>query len=368
MLSMSEETISIRDLAFKFAATEYARGKAPGQYGLISSLKQAVEIGFFDLAQPEKPGTGGDASETLCAVLDALSRVEASLSLLLLTHACAIEILSAGNVTDEPGIHSKAGGMIFAFPIFDNPSELTELPEIRMSGSEARVTGRVRSLIGGGIAERAIIPTFDNNRQIRYVLVQLQQSAVELSAPVFTLGVRNCPMVDAAFLDAMAVPVGPAGSGVDYFHRASNRLFPAAAAIALGLMHGALEEACAYSRTRIQGGRSIVDWSALRMILADMIQRVDVAEMLVTQIIRITATGQRGHERFVRNACAHVQQLACLTTEDGIQVLGGYGYMADYGQERRFRDAHAIQTIFGMPMTRHLGSAAALLETCTGLS
>jgi alkylation response protein AidB-like acyl-CoA dehydrogenase len=39
--------------------------------------------------------------------------------------------------------------------------------------------------------------------------------------------------------------------------------------------------------------------------------------------------------------------MACQTTTDGIQVLGGVGYMKDFGQEKRFRDARHIQLLLG---------------------
>ena len=45
--------------------------------------------------------------------------------------------------------------------------------------------------------------------------------------------------------------------------------------------------------------------------------------------------------------------MAADATTDGIQLLGGYGYMKDYGQEKRFRDAKQIQVLMGLnPMLR----------------
>ncbi|MFH2066122.1 MAG: transposase [Pseudomonadota bacterium] len=45
--------------------------------------------------------------------------------------------------------------------------------------------------------------------------------------------------------------------------------------------------------------------------------------------------------------------MACKTTADGIQVMGGAGYMKDFGQEKRFRDARHVQSLLGMaPMKK----------------
>jgi alkylation response protein AidB-like acyl-CoA dehydrogenase len=39
---------------------------------------------------------------------------------------------------------------------------------------------------------------------------------------------------------------------------------------------------------------------------------------------------------------------------DGVQILGGYGYMREYGQEKRMRDAKQLQAVFGSSPVRSL--------------
>ncbi|MBN1470421.1 MAG: acyl-CoA dehydrogenase, partial [Syntrophaceae bacterium] len=54
-----------------------------------------------------------------------------------------------------------------------------------------------------------------------------------------------------------------------------------------------------------------------------------------------------------RAAALHLSELACKLTTDGIQCLGGNGYMKDYGQEKRFRDAKHVQAFLGLaPMKK----------------
>ena len=55
----------------------------------------------------------------------------------------------------------------------------------------------------------------------------------------------------------------------------------------------------------------------------------------------------------VLNHCSRAEavavlDLACEVAADGIQLLGGNGYMADYHQEKRFRDAVQAQSFLGM--------------------
>jgi len=66
-------------------------------------------------------------------------------------------------------------------------------------------------------------------------------------------------------------------------------------------------------------------------------------------------------------AALHVHELACEVVTDGIQVLGGNGYMKDYGQEKRYRDARQVQALLGTAPMKKIGlirELAGLEETC----
>ncbi|MFP3981639.1 MAG: iron-containing alcohol dehydrogenase [Desulfobacterales bacterium] len=49
-----------------------------------------------------------------------------------------------------------------------------------------------------------------------------------------------------------------------------------------------------------------------------------------------------------RAAALHIQEMACGATTDGVQVMGGMGYMKDCGQEKRMRDAKHVQVLLGI--------------------
>ena len=61
-----------------------------------------------------------------------------------------------------------------------------------------------------------------------------------------------------------------------------------------------------------------------------------------------------GWEKNSIAAAVKIQEMACNLTTDGIQVMGGAGYMKDFGQEKRFRDAKHIQALFGMTPRKKL--------------
>ena len=128
----------------------------------------------------------------------------------------------------------------------------------------------------------------------------------------------------------------------------------AAAAMALGIMRSSFEYALAYSNEREQGGWPIVNWSEIKMILAGMAVQMKVADLAVSEACSAIENKIAGWDLFSKAVALHVQEAACQATTDGIQVLGGYGYMKDYGQEKRFRDAQQIKALLGMAPIRKI--------------
>jgi alkylation response protein AidB-like acyl-CoA dehydrogenase len=49
-----------------------------------------------------------------------------------------------------------------------------------------------------------------------------------------------------------------------------------------------------------------------------------------------------------------LSEQASRVTADGVQCLGGYGYMEEYGQEKRMRDAKQIEALFGAAPAKRL--------------
>ncbi|HQN18789.1 MAG TPA: acyl-CoA dehydrogenase family protein, partial [Syntrophobacteraceae bacterium] len=120
------------------------------------------------------------------------------------------------------------------------------------------------------------------------------------------------------------------------------------------IMRGSFDYALGYSNEREQGGGPIVNWSMIKTILADMAIQTRIGDMAVCVACSAIENRLPGWDIFVKSAALHVQEAACQVTTEGIQVLGGYGYMKDYGQEKRFRDAQQMKTLLGMAPLRKI--------------
>jgi len=86
----------------------------------------------------------------------------------------------------------------------------------------------------------------------------------------------------------------------------------------------------------------------MRKLLADMAVHIEIADMVVAKAGRSVDQEEKGWQQKALAAAIHLQETAVQVTTDGVQVLGGVGYMQDFGQEKRFRDAKHIQACFGL--------------------
>jgi alkylation response protein AidB-like acyl-CoA dehydrogenase len=243
---------------------------------------------------------------------------------------------------------------LIAFPIYIDPASTDTIPTAQITGGGYTLAGSTELLVPGNLTPHAVIPArTGQGPDYSFFLVDLDGKGVEKSAPVFSLGLHACPAVDVTFGGAEAQLVGEENAGAAYFAQVLPQMNAAAAAISSGILRGTYSEALAYAQKREQGGRLIVQWSEVAMMLANLSIMTDVAAMCVCQSCRELKEKQSGYEPRISAASLHVSALACEATVDGVQILGGYGYMKDYGQEKRYRDARMVQALLGsVPMKK----------------
>lgn len=353
---------------FEKAATEFSRkilfpgreenDKFPFGPFFDSALEKAYSVDFFHTMIPESLGGIGQGISALSVILESVCTEDSSLGGIIFTSAAAIDLMISAGLTAEIQAMTAPKtmkDMLIASPVFCNPSDISDLPEAKKSGDGYVLSGSLDYLTLGGLAKTALIPAkVSGSSGFSYFLMDLGNTAVIKSKPVLSLGLRACPSVDITMKNAPATLVGKEGNGGSYFNTMSDRMHVAAAAMSLGIMKGSFREAFEYSKKRIQGGQAIIHWSELKMILSNMAIQVKVADMLVARACSVLDSQETGWTDSARVAALHVQSLACDLTTDGVQALGGVGYMKDFGQEKRFRDAKQIQALLGASQVKRL--------------
>lgn len=362
---MNEELKAINDLAADFAKAELAahtiEHEFPYARPVTGLIHRAAETGLFGVTLPGEWGGIGLDAAALASMVQTISEVDAGLAAMLVTHAAALEVVAAAAEADAAGGRTayerltNAGGAALAFQSYAAPDE-TELAIVTGAG-EPVLSGKLGLVVLGGFARFAVVPAARaGERRYSYYLLDLAGAGVTKSSPVLTLGLQAAQAVDVTLTNAPAMLLGAEGQGEVYFRRMQAQMSLPAAALSLGILDGSFKAAVDYGRQRSQGLRNIIDWSGVRMKLAEMAVQVEIGRGL----LRGLETAQAPRAGVA--AALHVSELACNGTVEGVQLLGGNGYMKDYGQEKRMRDARQARSLFGMAAQKKLKIMETLLE------
>jgi hypothetical protein len=131
------------------------------------------------------------------------------------------------------------------------------------------------------------------------------------------------------------------------------------AACATGLAQAALDLAVGYARERHQFGKPIIDFEGLSFMLADMACAVEASRALYLSAARRKDAGEEfGPQAAMAKLLA--SDTAMKVTTDAVQVLGGYGYVADFPAERYMREAKVLQIVEGTNQIQRLVIARSL--------
>ncbi|GAB6146638.1 acyl-CoA dehydrogenase family protein [Desulfocicer niacini] len=115
--------------------------------------------------------------------------------------------------------------------------------------------------------------------------------------------------------------------------------------ISTGLARAAFEEALAYAKNRVQGGKPIIEYPNVQQQLFDMFRKVESSRYLsraafIYNVNALTAGGQPAEEYSIA-AKTHCTQAAFEVAHEAIQIFGGNGLTKEYVIEKLFRDARA---------------------------
>jgi alkylation response protein AidB-like acyl-CoA dehydrogenase len=110
------------------------------------------------------------------------------------------------------------------------------------------------------------------------------------------------------------------------------------AALSLGIARGAYEAALQYSKERHQFDQPISNFQAISFKLADMVTKIECAELLIQQACDLK---MKGLPMTKESAMAkyYASEIAVEISTDAVQIFGGYGYTKDFPVEKFYRDS-----------------------------
>ena len=132
------------------------------------------------------------------------------------------------------------------------------------------------------------------------------------------------------------------------------------AARSIGLAQGALEDAIAYAKERIQFGQPISDFQAIRFKLATMATEIQAARQLMYFVCSEIDAGRAGRVE-TSMVKLFASEMAEKVTSEALQIFGGAGYTTLHPIERYWRDARLTKIFEGTSEIQQRIIADALL-------
>jgi len=322
--------------------------------------RKAAQLGLCGLGFGEEYGGSNADQISICIAVEEVARATAALAYAWLPTAtfCAKGIDRFGTEAQRKEILPRvaAGEVRIAMGLTEPEagSDLTGLAtKATRDGSDFVVRGQKVFTTGADTADYIFAfvrtdPSASSSQGLSVLLIPRESEGVTVR-PLRKLAGQATHTCEV-FLDDVRVPesalVGELGNGRNIIFDLMNgeRIYVGAEGTGLG--QGALDMALKYARERVQFGKPIIEHQAVAHMLADMAMDVETA-----RLITYSAAWKldQGLDCTLDASMAKVygSEAGTRCANRGMQILGGYSYMVEYGMERYWRETKLYEIAGG---------------------
>ena len=176
---------------------------------------------------------------------------------------------------------------------------------------------------------------------ISFLILEREMPGYEVTRKLEKMGWHSSDTGELTFTDVEVPAENLLGAQNEGFYLimqnfAWERLLMALGAV--GAMRRLLEVAIDYAGERDAFGRPIGKFQAIRHKIAELGVKAEVGRALAYHALRTYVAGDDAIADVVK-AKLYTQRACVEVADECVQILGGYGYMREYGVERALRDA-----------------------------
>ncbi|MDV2583129.1 acyl-CoA dehydrogenase [Alkalibacillus haloalkaliphilus] len=364
----------VRDFAQNEVAPEVERMEKEDRFPQ-EIIQKMSELGLLGIPIDEKLGGAGMDYTSYIIAIHELSKVSATLGVILSVHTSVgtFPILKFG--TEEQVNHYvpklASGEYLGAFAITE-PSAGSDAGNLKTKavrdGDHYIINGSKVFITNGGYADTYIVFANTNpelgSKGVSAFIVEKDTPGFEVGIAEKKMGLHGSSTVALTF-DQCKVPasqlLGEEGEGFKIALANLNIGRIGIAAQALGIAEAAFDAATDYAKEREQFGRPIAKHQGVSFKLADMATAVESSKLLVYNAASLY---QAGMDSSIQASMAKkfASKTAVDTSIEAVQVFGGYGYTEDYPVERFFRDAKITQIYEGTTEVQNVVISRQLLK------
>ena len=376
--NLSEEHLMIREAARDFAKQELLPGvveRDNKQEFPKEQVRKMGELGFMGMMVDPKYGGGGMDTLSYAIVVEELSKVDASCSVIVSVNNSLVwyGIEQYGTEQQKEKYLTKlaTGEALGAFCLSEPEagSDATSQKTTAIDKGDHYVLNGTKNWItnGGSADYYLVIAQTDKekgHRGINAFIVEKSWDGFEIGPKEDKLGIRGSDTHTLNFND-VKVPkenrIGEDGFGFKFAMKTLSGGRIGIAAQALGIAAGAFEMARDYSKIRKSFGTEICNHQAIAFKLADMHLEIEAARYLVYKSAW-DKDNSKNYDMSSAMAKLKASKVAMEVTVEAVQIHGGNGFVKEYHVERMMRDAKITQIYEGTSEIQKIVISRSLLK------
>ncbi|MGY6536260.1 MAG: acyl-CoA dehydrogenase family protein [Pararhodobacter sp.] len=373
---LTEDQILVQDTARAFARDRLAPGAAErDRTGSIDPeiLREMGALGFLGMTvDPEHDGAGADYVSYALALIEVASADGAISTVMSVHNAPFNAILSRfGSAAQKDTVLRPAarGDFIGGFALTEAQagSDASALRSVaRRTDAGYIIDGTKEFITSGQIAGQMIVfarrPDTQGKNGITTFLVPTDTPGYQVARIENKLGQR-CSDTCALRFEGVELPesarIGDEGEGYRIALASLETGRIGIAAQSVGMAQAALDMAIAHAGERYSFGKPLTGHQAVAFRLSDLATELEAARQLVLHAARMKDAGLPCLKEAAM-AKLFASEAAERIVSGALQCFGGYGYIADTGIERIYRDVRVCQIYEGTSDIQKLIIARAL--------
>ncbi|TFV64320.1 acyl-CoA dehydrogenase [Geodermatophilus sp. DF01-2] len=359
-LSLSEEQRDLRDavrsMLAKAAGSEAVRAAMAAPSGRDDALWRQLtgELGLTGLAVPEELGGAGATFAEVAVVLE-----EVGAALLAAPYTSTVVVAEVlARFGDAAFLPALVDGAVGALALAE-PGDRSWPPRIGCAAARGAegwlLTGSKAAVPDGGAADVLLVAAVDDRDDALFAVAGDAPGLARVDVPLMDQTRRAA---DLALDGVPAVRVG----GADAAAFARDVAAVAAACEAVGTGRRALERTVDHLRTRVQFGRVLGSFQALRHRAADLFTAVEAAASTARYAAGVVATAPEELPVVAPLAKLVCAQALSDVAAEALQLHGGIAITWEHDAHLWFKRAAHVQHTGGSPeqLRRLLAPAAGL--------
>lgn len=311
-------------------------------------FREVGDLGFFGMRYPEESGGTNMDIVSYCVAV-----IELAYGSMSLAAVCTMQSLMAtyflyryGDSEIKNHFDAALQGREIGGICMTEPNAGSDLFAIQTKAmvkeNHFLLSGQKTWVTSAPVADFfTVLAKTDNHEKLSIFFVPTNLTGVHVGKKINKLGACGSVTSEVSF-DNVKLPknylLGEIGGGTKYLMEILAEIRIMTAALSIGVATAAFESALQYAKERVQFGKTIGKFQAIKMMLAEMEVQLQTAKHYVFYAATLSDKNLPRHKESMI-AKLYASECANTICDQASRVLASYGYATEYPLQRYLRDA-----------------------------